>query len=440
MLHVKLPPTFPAERQYICGVVLGEFLGLDYRIEVMERGDVAIGQDDGRELRLADVFFQTPGDQWLKAGSLPVRPLERWALPGTVFQPTVPVLYGRQYYEVAAGQITLGLDIFGSLFFLLTRYEDVVLRAAGESAASLAVQEGYADRPLADEYVEILWRALQTLWPGLTRRERVGRVLLTHDVINPTSGGYTGTVVHTAGDLVKRGSPLLAVRRLAGSVRALSGHPEADVANTFDLIMDLAETYGLKSEFYLRTDSADASPVGLPWMRGLLRRIAERGHAVGLAASSAAGQDPERLRQEVGLLAAVVERAGLRQGAWGGRQQGLRWDPSASWAAWASAGLDFDSSIGWTDRNGFRSGTCREYPVFDLARRRPLALRERPLIATDAAVLESKRVPPEEAAKELPRLRERCRLVGGDFVLQWRNDRLASRREREIFVQVLRGL
>jgi hypothetical protein len=441
VLHVKLPPTFPAERQYICGVVLGEFLGLDYRIEVMERSDVAIGQGDGRELRLADIFFQTPGDRWLHEESLPTRPLERWALPGTVFQPTVPVLYGRQYYEVSSGEIALGLDIFGSLFFLLTRYEEAVRRGRAPAASeSLAAAEGYADRPLADEYVEILWRALQTLWPGLERKARESRVLLSHDIITPTSGSYAGVAVHTAGDLVKRGSPLLAVRRLAGSVRSLAGHPEADVYNTFDLMMNTAEKYGYKSAFYFRTDSPTASPVGQPWMQGVIHRIAERGHEVGLAAGVASGQDPEQLRHEFGLLLRVAERAGIRQGTWGGRQQGLRWDPGSTWAAWASAGLDFDSSLGWTDRNGFRCGTCRAYPVFDVVRRRPLALRERPLIATDTAVLDGKRLPPEEAAKELPRLRERCRLVGGDFVMQWRNDRLAADREREIFLQVVRGL
>lgn len=407
----------------------------------MERSDVAIGRDDGRELRLADIFFQIPGDQWLREESLPARPLERWALPGTVCQPTVPVLYGRQYYEVASGLITLGLDIFGSLFFLLTRYEEAVRRGEPLSATeSLAAQEGYADRPLADEYVEILWRALQTLWPGLARCQRESRVLLTHDVINPTSGSYAGIAMHTAGDLVKRGSPLLAVQRLAGGVRALAGHPEADVCNTFDLIMETAERHGLKSAFYFRTDSAAASPVGLPWMRGLIQRISERGHEVGLAASSAAGRDPEVLRHELGLLSMVSRRAGVRQDTWGGRQQGLRWDPGSSWAVWASAGLAVDSSLGWPDRNGFRCGTCREYPVYDLGRRQALVLRERPLIATDTAVLDGKRLPPEEAAKELPRLRERCRLVGGDFVMQWRNDRLAAKREREVFLRVVRRL
>jgi len=58
---------------------------------------------------------------------------------------------------------------------LLTRLEEAVSNehdAHGRfpASAALAVRSGFSQRPLADEYVEVLWWALRKLWPSLERR------------------------------------------------------------------------------------------------------------------------------------------------------------------------------------------------------------------------------------------------------------------------------
>ena len=73
------------------------------------------------------------------------------------------------YYAESDGGIQLGLDIFGSVFFMITRYEEVVKSDRDEydrfpAAASLAYQEGFLDRPIVNEYLEILWTCMKRLW------------------------------------------------------------------------------------------------------------------------------------------------------------------------------------------------------------------------------------------------------------------------------------
>jgi hypothetical protein len=443
MLHVKIPAAYTAERQYIIGVILGEFLGLDYRIEVMDRADVSLSRPDGREVILDDSFFQTLGSRWLTAASLPKQPLESWVLPGTVVQPQLPVIYGRRYQEIHPDRLTLGLDIFGSSFFMLSRYEEAVKPNRDEhgrfpAAASLALQEGFLDRPVVDEYVEVLWRALTTLWPGLVRKRRPGRALISHDVDDAPSAtdhSYARVLKHAAGDVVRRGSPLLAARRMASAVQARRGNPDADIRNTFEMAMTTAEQCGLRSTFCFGT--AAAYRIGDPWILATMRRLWERGHAIGLLASSG---DPEQVRYEAELLRLAAAKAGLRQDEWGGRAQRLRWEGPATWSAWAEAGLAYDSTLAYADHPGFRSGTCREHPVFDVRRRLPLRLRERPLIVADSVLLETMSMRPENAGEVILRLRERCRLVDGDFTLAWRNSALIHRPERELFRQIVRAL
>src|SRR5205823_4239631 len=78
----------------------------------------------------------------------------------------------------------------GGAFFLLTRYEEEVLTERDEhgrfpAALSLAARERFLDRPLVNEYAELLWRELRLLWPRLDRRRREFRLLPSHDVDVP---------------------------------------------------------------------------------------------------------------------------------------------------------------------------------------------------------------------------------------------------------------
>ena len=63
---------------------------------------------------------------------------------------------------------------------------------------------------------------------------------------------------------------------------------------------------------------------------------------------------------------------GVRQEQWGGRQHYLQWANPTTWRNWDAAGLAYDCTLAFSEAVGFRTGTCHEYPVFDLVARRPL--------------------------------------------------------------------
>ncbi|HLN62511.1 MAG TPA: hypothetical protein VK464_13275, partial [Symbiobacteriaceae bacterium] len=338
MLQVRLPANRPKARRYSVDLLLGEFLGLAYDVIREERPDVAITAE-GRTLHIADRFFATADAAWLTPEALPVRPLPRWDLTGspleaTPLTPDLPVLYGSPpWWREEGDDLWLGLDVFGSAFFLLTRYEEAVLpdRDRHErfpAEASLAVQEGFLDRPLVNEYLELLWRAIRRLWPGLTRKERAYRVLLSHDVDDPFCTAFRSgfhVCKSTAGDLVKRRSPALAFQRLAGAVRVRQGRPECDLCNTFGLIMDLSERRGWQSCFNFITDHTAGALDGRyaidhPWIRGLLRQVHQRGHEIGLHPSYHTFLRPDRIKGECDRLCAAVAAEGITQTSFGGRQ------------------------------------------------------------------------------------------------------------------------
>ena len=447
-LVVEVPPGCDAERRYAADVVLGEWLGLAYSLAPGPPGSVRItaGDGSGGEVRVADDLFARMDTDWADPRWLPERPLGRWdtreaGLDATLVDPVLPVLYG----QGGVDGTTLGLDVFGSVFWMLTRHEEVVgAERDGHdrfpASASLAAREGFLDRPLVDEYVEVLWAVLKRQWPRLERKGRAYRLWLSHDVDIPRSygTGVVGLAKWLAADVVRRREPALAVRRARAYPMARNGLAEADPANSFSVIMDISERHGLCSAFYFipvegQRDVDAHYRLDDDWMRALLRRIRDRGHEVGLHASYDTFRDPERTRDEFHRLRDVAEDEGIVQEKWGGRQHYLRWDAAVTWRNWEAAGLAYDSTLTFHDCVGFRSGTCHEHPVFDLSERRALRLRERPVVAMDATLKGYMGLSDEELMARVTTLGERCRMFGGTMSLLWHNHNLASTADRRTY-------
>ncbi|HKP16922.1 MAG TPA: polysaccharide deacetylase family protein [Gaiellaceae bacterium] len=383
-VQVVHPSGYAAERAYVARVLLGEYLGLDVEVgeAPVQAWEVRCGEGS---FTIPDVLFQTPERTWLTHASLPG--------DGDLY----------------------GEDVFGSAFFLLTRYEEAVRDERDEhgrfpAEASILVREEVIERPLVNEYGEALWRQLLELAPRLERRQRTFRVVPSHDVDYPYS------------TLRQRVS---AIRQ--GQLRAALPR---DPFDSFDLLMDESERRGLRAAFYFIPDDAPYS-LDEPRIRELLRRIHLRGHEIGYHASYHAFQDAERTQREFERLLAVCRAEGIKQDHWGGRHHFLRWEP-ATWAAWEEAGLAYDSTVGFTNRPGFRAGACFEYPVFDLHARRELRLHERPLVLMDTPTLDRQELPDEELVHLIDRLRDQCRRYRGDFTVLWHNNWLVTERQRRL--------
>jgi hypothetical protein len=460
-LVVSHPPGLDNERRYACEVVLGDWLGLKYGVVVEERSDVCItaaGAPNDRALHLSDVFFPRAAKAWLRPTSLPSVPLETRPADSVGHGgSSVPVLFGESSSNgddspPNGHRVRLGIDIFGSIFFLLTRYEEVVSKARDyadrfPASASLSHRLGLLERPLANEYLEILWASLQRLWPGLRRRRRGYTVDLSHDVDLPFAvPGSTWPMIlrDAAADAVRRHAPDLAIRRLwaksAGRDRALRLDPN----NTFAFIMATSERHGLQSTFFFKTGMSDLrfdTPYSLdaPPVARLLSEIHVRDHEIGLHPSYDTYNDGVRLRTEFDNLLRAAERLGIRQAAWGGRQHYLRFAAPETWRHYASAGLAYDATLVHADQPGFRCGTCYDFPVYDLEQGQRLPLRERPLTVMEYTLLgrEYLDLAPAAARDRISSLASVCRRFVGTFSLLWHNSHLITRAQQRLYETIV---
>jgi len=459
MLKIFHPNYCSSEWKYIIHVIMSEYLGLDYFLaEKANLHELVITLGD-KSLSVNDSFFFNANKAWLSKESLPQQPLDSWdsrTLPDLRIKttsPKIPVIYGSPLISFNEGSCRIGLDILGSAFFMLSRYEEGIKSQRDQydrfpATASLAFQEGFLSRPIVNEYVEVLWACMKKLWPNIQRKNRNFEIIPTHDVDIPFC--FAGkSLVENVRFIA---SEALNSRRFGSIFPYLlkipivkSGFVEIDPFNTFEWLMDVSEKNGIRSSFFFIADHSGGNIDGdysleQPLIQSLITEIHRRGHHVGLHGSFNSYLDQHQALKERDIFFSLCENMKIEQSEWGVRQHILRWKTPETFVNWNTAGIDYDTTLCFADHPGFRCGTCYEYSAFDIIKRTILNIKEKPLIAMDASVVDKKYMNlgySEKAFEVFRKLKEVCRQFNGQFILLWHNSRLLNEQEKLLYKSII---
>ncbi|MEP3825953.1 MAG: polysaccharide deacetylase family protein [Marinobacter sp.] len=396
---------------------------------------------------LQPIFHQSRSDfpcqSWCSSGEGFVTPIEDLIpAPATDSLPT-------RLIELHEQGVTIHYDILGLTYWMLTRLEEIGRTDLDNhqrfpATSSHAFKHGYLERPIVDEWLNVLGQVMLRVWPEIELKQHEFNMKVSHDVDGPARyafQNFKGLVRTMGGDVLVRKDIAAALKApwiWLNCKRAI--HPK-DPANTFDWLMTQSEENGLTSAFYFICGRTDASKDAkydpeMPQIRKLMREIHRRGHEIGLHPSYNTYNRPEEIAKEADRLRKVCGEEGIQQTEWGGRMHFLRWDQAITQKAWADAGMSYDSTLSYADRPGFRCGTCFEYPAFDAATDKPLKLRIRPLVAMDCTVIAERYLglgSTEAAYEKFNELKNKCRKVGGVFTLLWHNSFFSSPNDFDIY-------
>ncbi|MET0322187.1 MAG: polysaccharide deacetylase family protein [Duganella sp.] len=414
----------------------------------------------GRVLTLDNDFFRRHLPVWRQAGTVLIDPPRDWTdvrttLQAQLLSASLPVLWGQPgLTRTAQGDARLHLDVVGSIFFMLSRYEEVVRSDRDQygrfpAAAALAVQRGFLQRPIVDEYIEVLWAAMLAVWPGLTRTARAGVMRVSCDVDEPYERWIRNPWLlaqGVAGALARQRSTAGAARRVHNAWASRRGDYRFDPHWTFPWYLDRLEAHGCTGAFYFiptpgRTRYDCAYRLEEPRMQALLLEISARGHEIGMHGSFHTFRDGALVARERQHLIAACRRAGASDRVGGNRQHYLRWDALQTADHLDRAGFDYDTTGGFPYDPGFRYGTAREFPMWSWSTQAPLRLRQRPLTVMENAVMPEPGDRPGDKPAEPPlaalaRLKHTA-LRYGDFNLLWHNSRFTQPGDATLFCQIL---
>lgn len=455
-LVVATPRARVHERDYVLNVVLKEFLGLAFRITRHDSNIVTLSLSGALgTIELPDLLFSVPEGQWMSSESLPREPVTR--LTTVENSRSLPALYcdaqgGPTIVEQDESSLRISFDLFGSCFFMLTRYEEHVadptkldLHGRFPAHNSLLTREEILERPIVDEYLEILRHAMNRLWPGFVPVRNQNALIVTHDIDHPVSSygqALRLAVRRTMGDVLLRHDPVTAYRRIKAWI---SNDVDSDPNNTFDWLMDRSEEVQAISRFHFmaatQTRYDSGYDIGAQYLQPIFRRIADRGHEIGLHPSYRTSDDESLFGREKQRLEQALHNASIDGWSQKSRQHYLRWNAHTTWRNLESIGICVDSSLCFADAAGFRCGTSRTFPVFDLSRSETLALMEQPLIVMDATLTGKNYLGLDwdGALQKISNLAAICQRYGAPFTLLWHNDKVLTQLERRRYKAVLRA-
>lgn len=462
---VYCPDNFHEERKYIFKTILTDMMGIEYTVEFDRSiSDSVVLKNGTSLLTIKDVFFQQE-KQYLCKDSLPHLPLpqfdsEKHGLAHLFINKKVPVIYGKKLVNddfllcESENSVLLGIDIFGSAFFCLTRYEEYVDGSLDQhgrfpAKSSIAFREAYLCRPIINEYIELLWWSIKSLCPHLRRKKRTFRVIPTHDVDRPFGTAFLSEYqkLHMLiGDIVKRRNFKLFFRNLKNIIKIYRYGYNADDDNTFARIMDISERYNLKSIFFFMTAAGLSTYDGNYDIRrkeivSLMKEIINRGHRIGIHPSYESYRNREIIADNVALLRCVMRESGLSEDIIEGRQHWLRWKAPDTWRYYCDAGIKCDMTLSFADHIGFRCGICYEYRTFDIIKRKSLDLIEYPLIVMDCSGLAEKymNLTGDDMVSKCISLKNACRKYNGNFVILWHNTYFVDKENDRIYSDIIKG-
>jgi hypothetical protein len=432
-------PTLSEELEWVCDIVFKHFLGLVYVLRASPGPEFRLSHA-GRHIALPDIFFSKLATQGfcralLPASGLPSFDAATSGLDAILVDPRVPVIFGSgENCSVDGDAISLPIDIFGAAFFMLSRYEEMFgdtrdLHSRFPASASIASREQFLDRPIIDEYVEILWAAIHHLWPHWRRKARVARTLVSCDLDHPFDPAFTSPLrlARRIGGRVWRERSARCIPLLIRTYRDVQRDIDAcdPYRQAIDWIMEQNTAAGNCVAFYVIPEQTDAKydragSLESPRMRRLIREIHAGGHEIGIHFGYNTYRDENACARSLATFRRVMDEEQVSQASIGARQHYLRWKTPTTARLLDKLGLSYDSTLSFADRPGFRCGTCHEYPMYDLVNRRALKILQRPLVT-----MEAERYAGDKFKRNGPQIMQRykdiCFKFGGNFTMLWHN-------------------
>ena len=304
-------------------------------------------------------------------------------------------------------------DLVASAFHLLARWDELRvterdrfgrLPLAASSFGRIAGLD--LEDPPVEGYLSALRAGLRIPPP------RSWSVALTHDVDR-----LRRRTVRGLAGIVRRRGP-------AGLAAALVG---PDPWNNVPDLLESAWRRGARSTVFLIGRNAhrlDGTPRRAYERdrRALAAAVRAAGGEVGLHAAFASSEDGDALAAELAALRAETGPvAGVRF-----HYLRFRYHETVRWLE--RAGVEYDSSLGFSEAPGFAAGIARPFRPYLVGEERPAALHLLPLAVMDTALHSRLGLAADDARERALRVLDVVRRGGGRAALLWHNTYLADDR------------
>ena len=423
MIQFTCPNNNVPERTYAIDALFADVLGCnrnDYSVQF--RDDVQNYELDvnGKKYTIEDRFFNRFVEplSYLKLDNIPE---ELVFFHGLGLE--LPIIYGEDKFVRKENGAVIGLDIFASTFFMLTRWEESLLgreeKGDCDESQLFCVRRGIHQRPIVNEYADFIRKLLSS---DISFSTRNYEVVLSHDV----DGFLTPSWFQIAKDIVKQtihGAPKNKVLNLTWMEEMKYKRAFPSAYSQFELYTALTEKYNIPEWFYFKVCGKGEKEATYLFngkeTKLIVDKLNEKNNpnfVLGFHPSQNMFSNKGQWNKEVSRITELLhEKPRI------GRNHHLlyNYETLRLWEKIANYPLNISNCV-FHKRQGFRSGICFPYHHFDLYERRVMNLIEHPCQIMDMGIrYDSKEHSEQQIWNEIKMIIDIVKSYGGELVLTW---------------------
>lgn len=435
MIKVTCPDNNIPERTYAIDIVFNRLFGLErrdnvdglsfsqdhvYSIEYSQNEESYIVQNEKAKLIVHDHFWNEHQE--------PLSYLKEDSLPGKLsflhaFGQEIPIVYGEDLLVQDEDSIVLGLDIFASVFFMLTRWEEILLGREAKGDCDeyqlWSVKNDIYKRPIVHEYEMLLRRLLSMEDEG---KKRKYQAVMTHDV--------DGIITPSFSDIIKTGIRDKLHGRPKNKVLNLSWRQKLEykrvfphTTSQFDFYTALCSKNNIPEWFFMKvcksgeveaTYGHDDKQVTN--LMSYLRQNFPHSVRIGFHPSQTTFNNERQWDKESERIKNLLREKPLI-----GRNHHLLYncDTYRKWDLLLTDSESFVSNCVFHKHVGFRSGIAVPYPIFDVYERQQLRTCEVPCQIMDTALRQHRYPSDEDMMKDVAAIVDNVKKYSGTLLLTW---------------------
>lgn len=320
----------------------------------------------------------------------------------------------------------LDFDVFAAVFYMISRYEEYLPFIADKhgrfsSEDSLAVEHNFLEKPVVNIWIDMLKNKILEKYPNEVFMQKKFSFLNSIDV--DMAYYYKGKGLYRSiggflRDLIKRDFTSCKERI------KIDFFGKEDPYNCFAFLQNHICKNSLKTLiFYLMAPSSDYDKSISPYNTNFQLSIKDMADYadIGIHPSYYVCEEPDRLPSQIQLLKDIVHK-----NITDARFHYLRFRLPDSYNTLMENEITDDYSMGYSDRIGFRAGTCSSFQFYDLEKDCETKLRVHPFAFMDVALKNGLHLSPLQAFEKIKNIVDEVYKVKGELISVWHNESLSD--------------
>jgi hypothetical protein len=327
----------------------------------------------------------------------------------------------------------LGFDIFASVFYMLSRYEEYLpftpdKHGRFKATDTLAYQNNFLHLPLVDVWITYFKNILQNKFPALKFTSSHFKAIITYDI--DVAYKYKGRVFKRTGGATLKDLLVLDFKNIQSRIQTLY-YNKKDPWDTYDYLKELIITNKLDSIFFFLLGDKSKQDRNLNFQNPVIKRLINTiklFSEIGIHPSYKTSQSPEKILIEKQRLEKIAQKKINKS-----RQHFLKFILPETYNSLIKAGITEDYSMGFPYTPGFRAGTSKPFYFYDLKNERSTALKIFPVTFMEGNFSGKEYSNHVKILETIFDLINEVKNVNGTFISIWHNHTVSETSEYKVW-------